>query len=1012
MGFRATSEGDGVQAVPWASAHERGLAFVAIRATGSDTSLDRIVGVHALRRDGAGAAEELELAAEEIASSGLARLVEFVGERVILAADGDATRNWLRHHGRASAAQRVLGLAEIASVVAPARARQVASALDDAHAIERELAELVRDFQALDAGALELLDAAWTLAWRGLLECDPTTAERLAAVLRIVHHGLRSSALRGTVDALDRALGAIDELAPRCATIGAEWKQLATVPVGDDELRPFDESELGLVDDVFRVHLPALLAASSGSYRAGQHEVARQVAATLGSGKLLLVHAPTGTGKTLAYLVPALLWSVRHDVRVGVSTYTRALQEQAIDQDVPLALRALARAGWEAAPRITLLKGRANYLCWRALKLQVPSEDDRAESWLAWASLVLFALTDEDGDLDRFPMRAALAAQPTAYLREIETLVRAVGAAPACCKTRADRDACAAEVARLRAERSHVVVTNHSFALARQAFFRHMVFDECEHLHDQAGSAWSHTITLRDIREHLSRLRQPGRTNARGPLDRLERSLFDGLAGSELLQASVKARYATLGALEGLQTALDGYRAWRGERQRGRETRDEHSLLREFVELIDDGATPAARLLVDARVDLTRAATELEATLSQLAAEIDSLHLQGAARTRRQLELERTGLMEWLAAVEAWLPMQDGQVRLRQDTFHDVEEDARGEIVLAARVLLPNEFLGRHYYPQLKSAVFISATTWLRGGFESALGLLGLDRAAQPAEDEVREPREIATFRAADPFDYARVAVCVPNDAPSISASREAFSAYVRDFIAQLGERTRGRMLVLFTNSDDARRTGNELTGFFRARGLPLWFQNMPGVRKEELGLLFRERVDSILLGVDTFWYGADFPGETLEYLVIVKLPYGVPDRYHHAQCAALGQGEQRRRIYLPRALAKFRQGFGRLMRRESDRGCVFVLDSRILVGANKLFLGELPLDSELGRSSDDEWPRGAARLVVDSTERCIEAALEHMQRLGARPSSSIVRERPREPAPRILEIAPDDVPF
>src|SRR4030095_4370899 len=108
-----------------------------------------------------------------------------------------------------------------------------------------------------------------------------------------------------------------------------------------------------------------------------------------------------------------------------------------------------------------------------------------------------------------------------------------------------------------------------------------------------------------------------------------------------------------------------------------------------------------------------------------------------------------------------------------------------------------------------------------------------------------------------------------------------------------------------------------------------------------------RTQVDSVLLGLDTFWYGADFPGATLEYLVLTRLPYGVAGRYHHAQGAALGSAEQRRTIYLPRALAKFRQGFGRLMRRESDRGCVFVLDGRAIEPKHSAFLRELHIRVE-----------------------------------------------------------------
>jgi Rad3-related DNA helicase len=187
-----------------------------------------------------------------------------------------------------------------------------------------------------------------------------------------------------------------------------------------------------------------------------------------------------------------------------------------------------------------------------------------------------------------------------------------------------------------------------------------------------------------------------------------------------------------------------------------------------------------------------------------------------------------------------------------------------------------------------------------------------------------------------------------------------------------LAERTRGRLLVLFTSSDDVRRVGLDLQSFFRARRLPLLWQGMRGSAKEELAELFRSRVDATLMGVDTFWYGADFPGETLEHLVIVKLPFGVPDRYHQAQCAALGFNEQNRQIYRPRALAKLRQGFGRLMRRESDRGVVYLLDQRVLEPKHKDFLRELPLAANDAHGAGAQFVRG-------STELCLQKAFAFM---------------------------------
>jgi hypothetical protein len=212
----------------------------------------------------------------------------------------------------------------------------------------------------------------------------------------------------------------------------------------------------------------------------------------------------------------------------------------------------------------------------------------------------------------------------------------------------------------------------------------------------------------------------------------------------------------------------------------------------------------------------------------------------------------------------------------------------------------------------------------------------------------------------------------------------------------------------------------------------------MEGAAKEELSELFRSTVDSVLLGVDTFWYGADFPGETLEYLVIVRLPYGVPDRYHHAQCAAIGMAEQRRQIYLPRALAKFRQGFGRLMRRESDRGCVFVLDGRITDPRHRMFLRELPIERPFEAGTAFAPETSGARLVRGDTDHCLHEALVHMNLLGdlaqrgldwsfhspgrklygndeenveVEPSDPPPRLR-REPPPGPLDIAAEDLPF
>jgi Rad3-related DNA helicase len=731
------------------------------------------------------------------------------------------------------------------------------------------------------------------------------------------------------------------------------------------------------LDAIFEEHLPSSFAAASGrdrrsGYRRGQHEVARAVAGVLGSGELLLVHAPTGTGKTLAYLVPALLWAARHETRVGIATFTRALQQQAMDRELPRALLALEKAGVAERPRVTMLKGRENYLCWRAWKLAMPLDEEDGEAWLAWTRIAAAALRDGDADVDRIPQRPPIPLESSGpWRRAFGDLLRGVRCRSSCCVHDADRKTCGAEVARLKAERSHVVITNQAFVLARREFFKHVVFDECEHLHEQAHSAWSHVLTFRQMRGTLARVHDPRVRRSVSPavLDRLGRAVLEGTPMHRCVAASLVAWEDAAGALAELEASLDGFEAWREEVVRLRSDRESHSLLREYVE---GGADEA---LVRSRRELARALNELESGLAEIAERLDTTPMRGLPALRRSLDLARTEIAEMVEAVSAWLPLAEGKPAYRPSAFYDVEVDARGERALAARVLLPNEVLGREYHPELSTGVFVSATTWLRGGFESALGYLGLDRAAEPAEDEDRLPRIVRTFRAPDVFDYSRVLVAVPRDAPAVR-EKDDYLDYVRRFVGRLGERTRGRMLVLFTNASDVRRVGEELEGHFRARSIGLLWQNMESASKEELAELFRARVDSVLLGVDTFWFGADFPGRTLEYVVIVRLPYGVPDRYHHAQCAALGTSEQWRRIYMPRALAKFRQGFGRLMRLESDKGCVFVLDGRALEPKHRGFLRELPIGTDGNVLSEDG---GGARFVRGDTEHCLREALAHM---------------------------------
>ncbi|MDF1837837.1 MAG: helicase C-terminal domain-containing protein [Planctomycetota bacterium] len=932
---------------------------------------------------------------------------EFVGEAPLLVHDAELFRSWQnnldRSLGEPAFANVVVGIEELERLGLGSAKTQSDESDDVAGWFERpnprSIAErLGRLVEALNQHNRVFL-ALWAAGLQGAAHrfesSDPAAARSLYWALELLNEpevvcrqGTELFEAGRAVDAgfIQRALddspgleNGLYELEPKGAEFGDDKDQPEPLPPTSEGLTPFPKEDRRLLKDVFEHHLPALMSESLGGepsdyLRESQANVAQQVAQNLGRSGLLLVHAPTGTGKTLAYVVPALIWAVRNGLRVGVATYTRALQEQAMGGEVPRALKALARAGLSPAPRVTLLKGRENYLCWRSFQPMRPQKEDDGETWLAWTVLLTFAMTQTDGDLDRLhtsPPLALTSSKP--YRQALTRTMRAARARRGCCTRSRDRATCLAELARKRAERSHLVITNQSFVLARREFLRHVIFDECEHLHDCAVSAFSSKFEFQDARQSLMRLHRPGRGTSRAALDRLKRQIPSGGASEEALKRALGRWQRLMRSIENMEEAAEDFDRRRGEDTSGQDDRSVHGYMRVQV------AEGREAGLMQSRLELGAELALLETDLDRLQEVCDANKMRGSQSIRQGLELGRAELLELGKQLESWLPLMEGKPAFAKEIFYDVERTYRGELGLLSRVLLPSESLGRLYYPDLASGTFLSATTYLGGSFEASKNYLGLTRAEQPGDDEERGGRKVETFRVPEAFDYSRVLVGVARDAPPANGPRDEHRAFIARFIEQLCTRTGGRLLVLFTNLQDVRLVGEAVLPVLRRRGLPLYYQGMDGLAKEELSRLFRERTDSVLLGVDTFWFGADFPGDTLQYLAIARLPYGVPDRYHFAQCAALGEGAQRKQIYMPRALAKFRQGFGRLMRKSSDRGCVFFLDQRILDPRHRAFLRELPL---AGMGAGRTNQQGAA-MTRGPLDRVLRDSLAHMNLLS-----------------------------
>jgi len=896
----------------------------------------------------------------------------------------------------------VLGLVDLARLVLPGPRSSDAAALlrhlghrggfdPAAGALRDILAALVERVRTLPPLAREVLGAVLSLLPDRYAKDDPLAARHARAAFEILG--------QPAAGRLSRLVGDVAEAIPR---FGEGWDDGEPLPVVPDAPVALDEEERAALDRVFSEILPGAFAAEAGAadprpyYRKPQHDLARRILEQLEAGEFLVVDAPTGTGKTLAYLVPALLWARKAGVRLAVSTFTRALQEQAFQREIRRALAALEAAGVTGGFRASLLKGRANYVCGKKLAALAPDAGGDPNDLLAWGTLALFHLTDSEGDLDGLPAVSPLPTERDAGSAALRRLRDAVRAESGCCVRREERRRCGAECARRRAERSHVVVTNHAFLFANPEIFKIAIFDESEHLHPQALTAASREVRLAAVEALLAEVHAPGAIRSRAILHEIVRRgrgrrLRD--AGDEEGPGGGLDRAARTAeeewerggdALERLRGEAESFLAWKAAELERRDRREAHALLREFA------LSMRGVRLVRAHADLVRSLSSLEAALATVSEELSLAPFRGSALLRARITGARGRLAETAQGLDSFLPAPDGVPAFDAAYFYDVEEDPfrRGGVQLARRLLLPPVYLGRQFLPAFRGGVFVSAANVLAGSFEPIAAYLGLDLLREmPRTDAAALPgetRSVSTFRVPGTLDFGRVLLAIPDDAPPFSnepGARRRFVSYVSKFLRRLGEAAGGRMLVLFTAAEDLRRVASEVAPFFEERGILLYWQGMEGAGKEELARRFRGREDPVLMGVDTFWFGVDFPGATVEYLVIVKLPYGRLDPYHWAQIAALGDGEQRRRIYLPRALGMFRQGFGRLLRTAEDRGAVFVLDRRILEGRGRLFLGELP---GLSGESDESAPR----VLSASTEECIRAALAHTGRPNSGPSS------------------------
>ena len=815
-----------------------------------------------------------------------------------------------------------------------------------------------------------------TLAKR--FDCDRSDAHRadadvemLAGIVQGLEREMHSSVTGGAVYELLRRANdpwaavlkppiEIPVAAEIIATFGANLTQL----LPDRELSIAMSVDSSIVYEVF-VQAEAL----GRRRRKAQIELARLVADTFHDGAYAVIEAGTGTGKSLGYSIPAALQARASGRPVALSTFTRVLQMQLVERELPFVRQLI--------PGLTcaLLQGRANYLSLSRLAEEV--EDALADTHLslvrAWtlAMLIRFAEISTNGNLEDLGILP----------RALEEYLSADGAVwQILASVRASRDDRHGSFAGTdfyqraheNAERADLVVVNHALLLSsflgtapdEEPFATQVVCDEAHTLEDAATLALEQRVEENRLRRLLQAIYQ--KQGSSSLVHESRRRL--GLPGNDpVLLSIIDAVDAAQAALNGLAQQL--YRYVTNKVVVGRAELERYGVRVR----IESGALtavggPALKSTSDA---LGKALVDLRGALKQLVEQAtDATHqVEGhqAMRLRRITRYARSLMrnLDELGKQYHWIwSFNNASSYVRVVELGKIEPgETRPPVTVSGVPINVGPQLWDRLWSRLDAAVCTSATLSVFGQeFDFFLGRIGLEpvRIATAVGGKMLVTRELPPA-----FAYHEQALLMlPNDLPAPRDSDlkrnfpEAVAALLRRFIPFF----KGKTLALFTANARRDLVYERLATPLAEAGYPLLSQGQGNTR----GILekFREEEQASLLGSRSFWEGVDVPGTSLSYVFLEKLPYpSLGDPIEAARMSAVENAGQNSfyDYLLPKMIIILKQGFGRLIRSADDRGAAILLDKRL---RNSLYrtevLRSLP-DPTIGYESDVDMFRRIA---------------------------------------------------